>query len=279
MANKTRCLLVAVICLLLNPGVWAQAVGTIVGTVADPNGSMLVGVGVTAVNDATKLAQSTVTNGSGEFTIPNLKVGTYDVSVVANGFSPQSIAGITLDLSQSRSLKFKLVPQGVQETAVVTAVSPLLNTSDGSLAGLVTQDQVQNLPLNGRSIQNLVMLQPGMAPDSGSIGWLAPQWVSNGNRGETSVATLDGSDASDSEMGTVQFWELQPGRDRRVQGAAGQLLRRVRAGRGHHHLFNHPTFAVPSGALGNPSFGISTATQTSSISQERQMQFGVRFIF
>jgi Carboxypeptidase regulatory-like domain len=203
------CLLViGVISLSLSQHVWAQAVGTIVGTVTDPSDGRLAGARVTASNVGTHIAQSTVTNGVGEFTIPNLGVGTYDVTVDANGFKSQSIPGITLDVSQSRSLDFKLVPQGVQEVAVVNAVSPLLNTSDGSLAGLVTEDQVQNLPLNGRSIQNLVMLQPGMAPEPGSIGWLAPQWISNGNRGETEVATLDGSDASDSEMGTIQFWNF-----------------------------------------------------------------------
>jgi hypothetical protein len=77
------------------------------------------------------------------------------------------------------------------------------------LAGLVSEQQVQTLPLNGRSIQNLVMLQPGMAQDNnGSMGWLSPQWISNGNRGETEVATLDGADATDEEMGTIQFWNF-----------------------------------------------------------------------
>jgi hypothetical protein len=52
------------------------------------------------------------------------------------------------------------------------------------------------------------MLQPGMAQDVGQMGWLAPQWISNGNRGETEVATLDGADATDAEMGTVQFWNF-----------------------------------------------------------------------
>ena len=73
---------------------------------------------------------------------------------------------------------------------------------------MVTEKQVDSLPLNGRSIQNLVMLQPGMAQDVGQMGWLAPQWISNGNRGETEVATLDGADATDAEMGTVQFWNF-----------------------------------------------------------------------
>ncbi len=47
-----------------------------------------------------------------------------------------------------------------------------------------------------------------MAPDQGAMGWLAPMWASNGNRGETAVAQLDGADATDSEMGTVQFWNF-----------------------------------------------------------------------
>src|ERR1035441_6658506 len=76
------------------------------------------------------------------------------------------------------------------------------------LGGLVTEQQVQTLPLNGRSIENLVMMQPGMAQDQGSMGWLAPRWISNGTRGETVVPTLDNADATDTEMGTPQFWNF-----------------------------------------------------------------------
>jgi len=135
-------------------------------------------------------------------------VGTYDLTAESAGFSVSHSEALTLDVSQTRRVEFKLVPSGTNETAVVTATPPLLNTSDASLAGLVSEEQVETLPLNGRSIQNLVMLQPGMAQDSGSMGWLSPQWISNGNRGETEVVTLDGSDATDAEMGTVQFWNF-----------------------------------------------------------------------
>jgi hypothetical protein len=186
----------------------AQAVGAIIGTVTDPSGAVIVGAKVTAINSGTQVARSTLTTGAGTFTIPNLAVASYDVSVDAEGFAADRIANVTLDVSQTRSLDFKLVLSGLNQTAVVTEAPPLLNTTDGSLAGLVTEGQVENLPLNGRSIQNLVTLQPGMAPDSGSIGWESPQWISNGNRGETEVATLDGSDATDSEMGTVEFWNF-----------------------------------------------------------------------
>jgi hypothetical protein len=187
---------------------WSQAVGAIVGTVSDPTGAVVAQARITAIREDTKVAQSTVTSNSGTFVIPNLTVGTYTVQVEAGGFASKIITGITLDVSQQRNLDFRLATAGTVETTVVTATPPLINTTDGSLAGLVSEKQVESLPLNGRSIQNLVMLQPGMAQDSGSMGWLSPQWISNGNRGETAVATLDGSDATDAEMGTVQFWNF-----------------------------------------------------------------------
>jgi hypothetical protein len=187
---------------------WGQAVGAIVGTVSDPTGAVVAQARITAIREDTKVAQSAVTSNSGTFVISNLAVGTYTVQVEAGGFASKIITGITLDVSQQRNLDFRLATAGTVETAVVTATPPLINTTDGSLAGLVSEKQVESLPLNGRSIQNLVMLQPGMAQDSGSMGWLSPQWISNGNRGETAVATLDGSDATDAEMGTVQFWNF-----------------------------------------------------------------------
>jgi len=185
-----------------------QAVGAIVGTVSDPTGAVIAQAKVTATREDTKVSQSTLTSNAGTFVIPSLAVGAYTVRVESAGFAMKSISGVTLDVSQQRNLDFKLATAGTIETAEVTAAPPLINTTDGSLAGLVSEQQVQSLPLNGRSIQNLVMLQPGMAQDTGSMGWLSPQWISNGNRGETEVATLDGSDATDTEMGTVQFWNF-----------------------------------------------------------------------
>ncbi len=196
------------LCLLSSHHAYAQATGTVVGTVADASGAVIAGARVTAVDQGTRVEQSTVTTRAGTFTLPNLGVATYNIRVESPGFTTSLANGITLDVSQTRNLDFRLSPEGGKESAIVNAAPPLMNTTDGQLAGLVTEKQVQDLPLNGRSIQNLVMLQPGMGPDSGSIGWEAPQWISNGNRGETQVATLDGADVSDAEMGTIQFWNF-----------------------------------------------------------------------
>jgi len=200
--------LLALVFFLIPVPAWSQAVGAIVGTVTDPSGAVIPRVKVTAIRIDTGVSQSTVTSGAGTYTIPSLVVGTYSVTAEATGFKSGTATGITLDVSQQREVDFRLALAGVASTVEVTAAPPLLNTTNGSLAGLVSGDQVQTLPLNGRSIGNLIMLQPGMAPDTGHMGWLSPMWIGNGNRGETSVATLDNADATDREMGTIQFWNF-----------------------------------------------------------------------
>lgn len=191
--------------LLLPTAVWAQATGAIVGTVTDPTGAVIPGAKITAKRTETGVSQSTVTAGSGTYTIPNLVVGTYDVTAEGGGFKTANATGITLDVSQQREVDFRLAVVGVESTVEVNAAPPLLNTTDATIGGLVSEEQVESLPLNGRNISGLVMMQPGMAQDTGGMGWMGPQWISNGNRGETMVGTLDNADISDAEMGTLQF--------------------------------------------------------------------------
>ena len=200
--------LLALVFFLIPVPAWSQAVGAIVGVVTDPSGAVVPGVKVTATRVETGISQSTITSSAGTYTIPSLLVGTYTVTAEASGFKSGTATEITLDVSQQREVDFRLALAGVTSIVEVTAAPPLLNTTNGSLAGLVSGDQVQTLPLNGRSIGNLIMLQPGMAPDTGHMGWLSPMWIGNGNRGETSVATLDNADATDREMGTIQFWNF-----------------------------------------------------------------------
>ncbi len=194
--------------LVFSPRASAQAVGEILGTVTDSSGAVVPNAKVTATRPATGISQSTITASGGTYTIPNLPVGEYVVTAVAQGFMSETANGITLDVSQQRQVDFTLSVAGVTSTVSVTTAPPLVNTTNGTLGGLVSGQQVQTLPLNGRNIENLVMMQPGMAQNTGALGWVAPTWVGNGNRGETALATLDGTDASDHEMGTIQFWNF-----------------------------------------------------------------------
>ena len=184
----------------------AQAIGEILGTVRDPSGAVLPRAKITAVQTATGLTRSTTTGAEGTYTLPQLPVGTYDVEVEAPGFKSASSTGITLDVSQQRQVDFTLALANAQQQVEVTATPALMTTTNGALGGLVTGEQVQELPLNGRQITNLVMLQPGLNLETDQTGWLAPEWAGNGNRGQTEVAMLDSIDTTDAEMGNVQFW-------------------------------------------------------------------------
>jgi Carboxypeptidase regulatory-like domain len=203
------CVSILLLILALPRSARGQAVGTIVGSVTDPSGSVIPNAKVTAVRIETGVVQATVTGAAGTFTIPNLAVGTYRLTAEADGFKTGSVTEIKLDVSQQRQVDFKLSLVGVESHVEVNTAPPLINTADATIGGIVSEEQVQTLPLNGRDIAGLVMLQPGMAQDTGSMGWMmsgiGPQWIANGNRGETLTGTLDNSDISDAEMGTLQF--------------------------------------------------------------------------
>ncbi|MGA2988128.1 MAG: TonB-dependent receptor [Terriglobia bacterium] len=200
-------LFLAAFVLLANcPFAHAQAVGTITGIVTDPSGAVIAGAKVIATRVETGVVQSTVTTSAGTYTIPSLVVGTYNVTAEAQGFKSGTATGIALDVSQTRAVDFKLVLSNVMETVEVNAAPPLLNTTDATLAQVVSTEQVENLPLNGRNIEGLMTMQPGVVGYNGAnMGWMSAELSGNGNRGETSVGTLDGADASDAEMGTLQF--------------------------------------------------------------------------
>jgi hypothetical protein len=183
-------------------------VGQILGTVTDPSGAVVPNAKVTVVEEFTGLSRSTVSTAVGSYTLAQLPVGTYSVTAEASGFKTATTKGITLDVSQQRVVDFTLALAGAQQVVEVTAAPPLLTSTNGALGGLVTGEQVQTLPLNGREITNLVMLQPGMNMETDATGWLAPEWAGNGNRGQTEVATLDNTDTTDAEMGNVQFWNF-----------------------------------------------------------------------
>jgi hypothetical protein len=205
MVGKGRavlCIIPVLACLLIGPSMLkGQAVGEITGRVTDPTGAVVPNVRVTATRTATGVWQSTITSSAGTYTIPQLLVGTYRVTAEAAGFKIGVANQITLSVSQQREVDFTLVLAGVKSTVQVSAAPPLLDTTNGTLSNVVSAEQVENLPLNGRDITGLIYMQPGVVAPSGGN----PGWVSNGNRAETAVGTLDSGDISDAEMGYLQF--------------------------------------------------------------------------
>jgi len=183
----------------------AQAVGEIWGTVRDPSGALIPHANITAVEQSTGLKYSTVSTSSGDYSLTRLPIGTYTLTGGTSGFKVATIAGVTLEVSQQREVNFTLALAASVQEVTVNAAPPLLDTSNATLGGIVSGQQVQTLPLNGRDITALIGLEPGTVTDSNG-----PQVLnvtgnsfmsSNGTRGFTSVTYLDGSNVTNNEYG------------------------------------------------------------------------------
>lgn len=134
--------------------------GTILGTVEDGNGYILPNAVVTLENTGTQFRQVLKTDSAGAFISAPLPLGNYTVQVTAAGFASALQQNVTLRVSDRLQLRFALKPGDVQ-TVTVTDQAPLLETASTSLGGVVSKEQVANLPINGRSVTDLLALIPG----------------------------------------------------------------------------------------------------------------------
>jgi hypothetical protein len=152
----------ALLVLVFTLGVQAQVVGaTISGTVADSTGALIPNAVVLVHNDDTGNQRTIKTDNAGRFSAVAISVGTYSVTANAAGFAPYKRSGIGLSIGQSLELPIALVVTG-GETVNVEGVSQTVNTSTEQISGLVDARQVKELPLNGRSYDQLITLNPGV---------------------------------------------------------------------------------------------------------------------
>lgn len=168
-ANKTRSRIlfpiVAILTLLICLAgrlVAQNATGSITGTVSDPRGSVVAGAAVSAVNKATGATRRVTTGDEGNFSIENLSPGEYEVKVEAKGFTAQ-LQVLVVQVGLSTTGDFALsVGVASQTVEVIGGGAPILNTTDSGLGGIVTQKQIESLPLNGRSFLSVAALEPGV---------------------------------------------------------------------------------------------------------------------
>jgi len=144
------------------PGAVAQTTtGTIVGTVTDSSGAVLSGVKVTVVNQET-VAQRDVTTGSqGEYTVPLLPVGLYSVQAEQASFKTTKVTGVRVDVQQTVRTDIAMQVGSTSESVNVTSEVPLLKTDTSDVGSVISETQVVELPLNGRSFLQLATLVPG----------------------------------------------------------------------------------------------------------------------
>lgn len=142
--------------------VFAQGTsGTITGLVTDQTGAVIPNATVTILNQKTGVDYHLTTNSAGVYYITSVIPGTYTVTVTAKGFRKFVNANLELTTDQTLRVDVKLEVGAETQIVTVEAAAPLVNTEQGSLSALVSGSQVQNMPLNGRNIYELMQLIPG----------------------------------------------------------------------------------------------------------------------
>src|SRR5271165_2382438 len=193
----------AIVCFILSAATLVAQTfrGTILGSVTDPSGAVVAGAKVSAKNAGTGLERSTTTSADGSYSLPELPIGTYTVTVVQPGFQTFAATGVTVDVATERRVDAALKTGEVSTRVEVTAEDlPQIETTSDELGGVLTSTAIKDLPINGRDYTKLIFLNPGVAgsPDQityspGSFG----EFSMNGARGRSNNYLLDGTDMND----------------------------------------------------------------------------------
>ena len=136
----------------------------VAGTVLDASHAGVADAKVTLVHLATNSATEVRTNEHGEYRTPPLRIGEYEVGVEASGFKRFDQRGLVLSIGDVRQVDAVLEVGQVSQTVTVEAVTPLLQTEDSTVGTLITNQQITELPLNGRDYLQLATLSSGTVP-------------------------------------------------------------------------------------------------------------------
>ena len=190
-------LLVLFLCSLL--GLAQSTSAMMSGGVTDPSGNFILDADVEIANDATGVIHSAKTNSLGMYLIPILPPGHYHVQVSKPGFKTIIEADVVLNVQSALALNFVLPVGATSESVTVDAASSLLNTTDASVSTVIDRTFVENIPLNGRSFQDLIQMTPGVVTQSpqmsATVGYQGDFSV-NGQRTESNYYTVDGVSAA-----------------------------------------------------------------------------------
>jgi hypothetical protein len=204
-----RLLWIASVALLAAPGALGQARLTgadLAGIVTDQTGALIVGCAVTVTNADTNVSRTVLTGERGEYRAPALPPGSYTISAAANGFKTQTRDRVELALGQAMNVDFSLVVGVASEAVSVDATAPAISPSRTEISTVVTQQQIEHLPINLRSFIGSALVTPGVAPDRTPLrGAAATSGLSfTGQRGRSNNIMVDGLDNNDPVLGSVR---------------------------------------------------------------------------
>jgi len=200
-------IVVAVVVLLWGTLAYSQnTAGTILGTVSDESGARLPGVTVTITHLDTDIFRSVTTDEAGRYRAPALSLGNYEVKAELMGFRTALRSGIQLTVAAEVVVNLSLSVGTVTEQVNVTGEAPLVEITNATLSGLVDDKKIRDLPLNGRSFEQLAFLQPGVTPyfrgrretDQGE----GVKMSVTGSRVDSNSFLLDGTNINDQSNNT-----------------------------------------------------------------------------
>jgi Carboxypeptidase regulatory-like domain len=178
---------------------WGQAVstGTVVGTVTDNSGAVVVGATVTLIDKATGDSRSTATNGVGHYIFQNVNPSTYTIKFKKPGFSELDIANATVQVGTQLTENAQMKLGSVSTTVTVTETAGAeLQTMNSTIGSTISGTALQSLPAVGRDVSTFAVLQPGVSPDGSVAGAVVDQ----------STFMLDGGQNTNDMDGSMQVY-------------------------------------------------------------------------
>src|SRR5579864_6303964 len=167
MRNRIFFLVMACLCALcVSPVLYGQATGSFSGTVVDKSGSVVTGATVTVTSQGTGASRQAKTDDAGHFLVPVLPAGIYTLHVEFPGFQPVDSKDVRLQVDEARELDFTLAPSSVASSVEVSASAVAVETTNPSLGQVITEQEVSQLPLNGRDFVQLATLTPGATSET-----------------------------------------------------------------------------------------------------------------
>ena len=198
--------------LLWTPGIVAQVSASLSGTVRDASGGLVAHAAVTVRNMDTGAIRNTVTSDLGRYQVFSLPVGEYEVHVTKQGFTEEIRTGIRLAVGQDATVDLSLRVGEVSQQVVVNADAPPVSLTTADMTGLVGEEQIKNLPLNGRSYDQLLTLNPGIvnftSEKTGGIGvsnsTVGNNFAVSGNRPQQNLYLLNGVEFTGAAENNMQ---------------------------------------------------------------------------
>src|SRR5215467_2565091 len=231
----------------------STATATILGVVKDTTGALVPGVSITIKHTETGLTRNAISSETGDYNVPLLPVGAYEITTAMPGFKQDVRRGIDLVVGQQAVINLTLEVGAAAEQVTVTEEAPLVNTTLSSTSGLISEQQIKELPLNGRSFDQLLALNVGVVNNTSNMGGGAyPGFSVVGHRTEANRFLINGVDWIGGQAAAVFITPT---------GASAQLLG-VEAVR-EYNVLEH-TYGAEYGKRAGGQINIVTSSGTNN---------------